>query len=90
MECAGDLGRIAVFRFMAFRTSGSRIKLAIYVTAHAFKFAAKLDEAEAAYLMRVETKSGHSGATPTTKIEEYADIMAFVYKTLKIEKSNLT
>jgi len=58
--------------------------------AHAFKFAAKLDEAEVTYLLRVETKSGHSGATPTTKIEEYADVMAFVYKTLKIEKSNLT
>jgi prolyl oligopeptidase len=56
---------------------------------HAFKFAAKLEEAGAPYLLRVETKSGHSGATPTTKIEEYADTMAFVYKTLKIKKSNL-
>lgn len=53
--------------------------------AHAFKFAAKLDEAEVAYLLRVETKSGHSGATPTTKIEEYSDIMAFTYKTLKVK-----
>jgi hypothetical protein len=37
-------------------------------------------------LLRVETKSGHSGATPTTKIKEYSDIMAFVYKLLKIEE----
>ena len=57
--------------------------------AHAFKFAAKLEEAGVPYLLRVETKSGHSGATPTTKIEEYADMMAFVYKTLKIKKSNV-
>ena len=54
--------------------------------AHAFKFAAKLEEVKAPCLLRVETKSGHSGATPTTKIEEYSDIMAFVYKLLKIEK----
>ncbi len=54
--------------------------------AHAFKFAAKLEEVEAPCLLRVETKSGHSGATPTTKIEEYSDIMAFVYKLLRIEE----
>ena len=54
--------------------------------AHAFKFAAKLEEVEAPCLLRVETKSGHSGATPTTKMEEYADIVAFVYKLLKIEE----
>jgi len=52
--------------------------------AHAFKFAAKL-KVKAPCLLRVETKSGHLGAPPTTKIEEYSDIMAFVYK-LKIEK----
>lgn len=56
--------------------------------AHAFKFAAKLEEVKAPYLLRVETKSGHSGATPKTKIEEYSDIMAFVYKTLKIKPKN--
>ena len=53
--------------------------------AHAFKFAAKLEEKGATPLLRVETKSGHSGATPTTKIREYSDIMAFVYKTLAIK-----
>ena len=47
--------------------------------AHALKFAARLEE---------ETKSGHSGATPTTKIEEYSDIMAFVYKLLKIDEQS--
>jgi prolyl oligopeptidase len=52
--------------------------------AHAFKFAAKLEEKGASPLLRVETKSGHSGATPTTKIREYSDIMAFVYKTLRM------
>ena len=36
--------------------------------AHAFKFAAKLEEIGAFYLLRGETKSGHSGATPQTKI----------------------
>jgi len=53
--------------------------------AHA-KFTARLEEVEAPCLLRVETKSGHSGATPTTKIEEHSDIMAFVYKLLKIEE----
>ncbi|MEM2341761.1 MAG: prolyl oligopeptidase family serine peptidase [Candidatus Bathyarchaeia archaeon] len=52
--------------------------------AHAFKFAAKLEEAGTFYLLRVETKSGHSGAAPQTKIEEYSDIMAFVYHMLGI------
>ncbi|MCR6668557.1 MAG: prolyl oligopeptidase family serine peptidase, partial [archaeon YNP-WB-040] len=53
--------------------------------AHALKFAAKLEEIGAPYLLRVERKSGHSGATPQTKIEEYSDIMAFVYHTFKMQ-----
>jgi prolyl oligopeptidase len=53
--------------------------------AHAFKFAAKFEEVGASCYLRVETKSGHSGATPATKIEEYSDIMAFVYKILEIQ-----
>ena len=48
--------------------------------AHAFKFAAKLEKTETPVFLRVETKSGHSGATPTTKVEEYSDVMAFIYK----------
>jgi len=57
--------------------------------AHAFKFAAKLEEIGAFYLLRVETKSGHSGATPQTKIEEYSDMMAFVYNIL-FNKANFS
>jgi prolyl oligopeptidase PreP (S9A serine peptidase family) len=53
--------------------------------AHAFKFAARL-EVEAPCLLRVEKKSGYSRATLTTKIEEYSDIMVFVYKLLKVEE----
>ena len=49
---------------------------------HAFKFAAKLEEVGADYLLRVERESGHAGATPETKIKEDSDILAFVYKTL--------
>lgn len=56
--------------------------------AHAFKFAAKLEETGSQPLLRAETKSGHSGATPTTKITEYAEIMAFVYKTLGMNVKN--
>lgn len=55
--------------------------------AHTLRFAAKPEEAEAGCLLRVERKSEHSGATPTTKIEEYSDIMAFVCKVLKIKES---
>jgi prolyl oligopeptidase len=54
--------------------------------AHALKFAARLEEVGGSCLLRVETKSGHSGATPTTKIEEYSDVMAFVYRTLGINE----
>jgi prolyl oligopeptidase len=53
--------------------------------AHAFKFAAKLEENGAHPLLRVEMQSGHSGATPTTKAKEYSEIMAFVYRTLRIK-----
>jgi prolyl oligopeptidase len=52
---------------------------------HAFKFAAKLEEAGAGYLLRVEKESGHAGATPETKIREDSDVMAFVYQTLGLE-----
>ena len=49
---------------------------------HAFKFAARLDDAGHEYLLRVEEMSGHAGATPKTKIDEESDLMAFVYKVL--------
>lgn len=47
--------------------------------AHAFKFAAKLEEIGVTYLLRVDEESGHSGATPSRKIDEYTDILAFIY-----------
>jgi prolyl oligopeptidase len=50
--------------------------------AHAFKFAALLQDFGHKNLLRVETKSGHAGATPETKIAEEADVMAFVYRSL--------
>lgn len=55
------------------------------VPAHAMKFAATLQDADAGVnpiLIRIETKAGHGGGKPTSKqIEEYADIMAFLVKT---------
>ena len=50
--------------------------------AHAFKFSALLQDSGHKNLLRVETKSGHAGATPETKIAEEADVMAFVYWSL--------
>ena len=53
--------------------------------AHAFKFTAKLEEVGAPVLLRVETVSGHSGASPEIKVKEYADILAFIYEVLGIK-----
>jgi prolyl oligopeptidase len=53
--------------------------------AHALKFAARLRDVGASALLRVETRSGHSGATPDVKAREYADVMAFVYQALGLE-----
>jgi len=49
---------------------------------HALKFTARLEEVNAPVYLRVEEESGHSGATPLTRIRESADILAFIYKTL--------
>jgi len=58
------------------------------VPAHAYKFAAALQEAQegpAPVLLRVDTKSGHGHGKPTAKIvEEQADIYAFLVKVLGI------
>jgi prolyl oligopeptidase len=58
------------------------------VPAHAKKFAAALQAADSGknpILLRVETKAGHGGGKPTTKIiEEISDIYAFVFKTFGI------
>jgi len=56
--------------------------------AHAEKFAAALQAANKGnnpILLRVETKAGHGGGKPMTKvIEEQSDIYAFLFKTLHI------
>ena len=63
------------------------------VPAHAKKFAAALQEADGGQnplLLRVETKAGHGGGKPMTKvIEEHADIYSFVLKTMGISSESL-
>jgi prolyl oligopeptidase len=57
------------------------------VPGHSFKFAAALQAAQAGdapVLIRIETRAGHGGATPTSKIiEEDADRWAFLVRELK-------
>jgi len=59
------------------------------VPAHSYKFAARLQAAqkgEAPVLIRIETKAGHGGGKPTTKrIDEAADIIAFLVRALRIK-----
>ncbi|WP_297535221.1 prolyl oligopeptidase family serine peptidase [Thermococcus sp.] len=50
--------------------------------AHAIKFFLKLKEVGAPVYLRVETKSGHMGASPETRARELTDLLAFVLKTL--------
>ncbi|WP_324735764.1 prolyl oligopeptidase family serine peptidase [Thermococcus sp. SY098] len=50
--------------------------------AHALKFTKKLKDVGAPVYLRVETKSGHMGASPETRIKELADLLAFVVKVL--------
>ena len=52
---------------------------------HAFKFVAKLKEVKAPVYLRTEKLSGHMGATPKTKVKEFADILAFIYKVMDIK-----
>ena len=56
------------------------------VPAHSFKFAAALQAAQggsAPTLIRIETKAGHGAGKPTTKrIEEQADVWAFLTRVL--------
>ena len=58
------------------------------VPSHSKKFAATLQEKAAGknpILLRVETKAGHGGGKPITKvIEEQADIYAFLFKVLNM------
>ena len=59
------------------------------VPGHSFKYAARLQEANAGdrpALIRIETKAGHGSGKPTSKIiEEYADVYAFLAKNLGME-----
>lgn len=54
--------------------------------AHSFKYTATMQEAqggEAPVLIRIETKAGHGGGKPTTKIiQEQTDIFGFLVKNL--------
>ncbi|MBI4418070.1 MAG: S9 family peptidase [Ignavibacteriales bacterium] len=58
------------------------------VPAHSMKFAATLQANDAGknpILLRVETKAGHGGGKPISKlIEELADVLAFVVKALDV------
>ena len=49
---------------------------------HAIKFFLKLKEVSRDVYLRVETKSGHMGASPETRARELADLLAFVLRTL--------
>ena len=59
------------------------------VPAHSFKFAAQLQEShrgDPPVLIRIETKAGHGAGKPTSKrIEEAADKLAFLVKTLEMK-----
>ena len=59
------------------------------VPAHSFKYAAALQEAHkgtAPVLIRIQTKAGHGKGKPTMmRIEEAADVLAFLMETLDVE-----
>ena len=61
------------------------------VPGHSFKYAARLQEAQAGpapTLIRIETRAGHGAGTPTAKIiEDYADRWAFLVENLDVELS---
>jgi len=59
------------------------------VPAHSFKFAATLQEChkgEAPVLIRIDSKAGHGGGKPMSKvIEEYADIHSFILYNMELK-----
>ncbi|MCP4203970.1 MAG: S9 family peptidase [bacterium] len=59
------------------------------VPGHSFKFAAQLQHAhkgDAPVMIRIETRAGHGGGTPTTmRIEQYTDLWGFLVKNLDME-----
>jgi prolyl oligopeptidase len=63
------------------------------VPAHAKKFAATVqasDGGDNPILIRIETKAGHGGGKPTSKIiEEAADMYSFVFKTLGVKPESV-
>ena len=64
------------------------------VPAHSFKFAARLQQAQAAaapILIRIEIRAGHGAGTPTSKlIDRAADQWAFLVKHLKMDPPDPT
>jgi prolyl oligopeptidase len=60
------------------------------VPAHSFKFAARLQSAQAGpdpVLIRIETNAGHGAGTPVSKsIEQYADIFSFTLWNMGIKE----
>ena len=63
------------------------------VPSHSFKFAATLQAAQGGkepILIRIETRAGHGGGKPTTKlIEEIADMYAFLTRALDFKPQGL-
>ncbi|MGQ8338743.1 prolyl oligopeptidase family serine peptidase [Sunxiuqinia sp. A32] len=59
------------------------------VPAHSFKYIARLQECQggkAPVLIRIETKAGHGGGKPTSKvIEEYTDMWSFMFYHLGVK-----
>jgi prolyl oligopeptidase len=61
------------------------------VPAHSFKYIASLQDAYKGpnpVMIRIETKAGHGGGMPTSKIiDEVTDIYAFIYTNLDMTPS---
>jgi prolyl oligopeptidase len=59
------------------------------VPAHSFKFAAELQhchQGDNPVLIRIDTNAGHGAGKPTSKrIEETADMFAFIFKNTNTE-----
>ena len=59
------------------------------VPAHSFKFAAELQNAQSCdnpALIRIETRAGHGTGKPTRlRIDEAADVYAFLWKSLGMQ-----
>ena len=62
------------------------------VPAHSFKYAATLqasDTGDAPKLIRIDSKAGHGGGKPMTKvIDEYTDLYSFIFKNIGMTPKN--